>query len=631
MKKLFTLFLFSFFLLINQSFSQISLTLFSPGFSSPVDIKSCGDDRLFIVELAGYIRIVDTNGTQYPSPFLNIQSRVLSGGERGLLGLAFDPEFEKNGFIYVDYTAQTHGDTRISRFKVSANNPDSVDPNSEQILLTIWQPYSNHNGGHLAFSPVDGYLYIGTGDGGSGGDPGNRAQNPDSLLGKILRIDVSDTSVAYIIPPDNPQVGGTGRGEVWNLGQRNPWRWSFDRWNGDLWIGDVGQNAWEEVDYQPVSKHGGNYGWRCYEGNGHPYNTAGCLAASNYDAPVYEYANNGAAIVGGYRYRGSKFSNMYGKYFFTDEFTSTYQFRTLEDNGAGGWTATLLGTLGRSTVVAFGEDRWGELYCAEYNNGSIYRFVGTSCSPVASINEGNTIYVCDTINPYVLRTPAGNGFQYEWYLDGNAVSNSDNDTLMISQGGTYTVLVTDNNNCSATSAPCLVIYSGPPAVSVTGLDTFYCVYHDRDTLTGTPIGGSFSGPGTTGPANRYFDPSLAGPGDHTITYTFTDFTSGCVNSTSVITHVDLCTSTAADNFLPRFTLFPNPNTGKFTVDFYMNKTGPLEIYVYDITGRTVYHETIHAETGAQSISLNLSHLSGGIYNLSVSGDEGNVAKRLVIE
>ena len=612
--------------------AQITLTQFASGFTSPVDIKSCGDSRLFIVEQAGYIRIVDSLGNQYPNPFLDIHTRVLSGGERGLLGLAFDPDFVNNRFIYVDYTAQSHGDTRVSRFTVSATNPDSVDANSEQILLTIWQPYSNHNGGHLAFRATDGYLYIGTGDGGSGGDPGNRAQNPDSLLGKMLRIDVSDTSVAYTIPPDNPQANGGGRGEVWDLGHRNPWRWSFDRWNGDLWIGDVGQNAWEEVDYQPLSKRGGNYGWRCYEGNGHPYNTAGCQAASAYDAPVYEYANNGAAIVGGYRYRGAKYADMFGKYFFTDEFTSTYQFRTLEPNGTGGWTGTLIGTFGRSTVVAFGEDRWGELYCADYNTGGIYRFAGTACSPVATINESDTIYVCDTINPYVLRTPNGYGFQYEWFQDGNPVSNSDNDTLMITQGGNYYVIATDTTSgCSATSTPVLVIYAGPPSVSITGLDTFYCVYHDQDTLTGTPIGGTFSGPGMNGPANRYFDPALAGPGDHTITYTFTDFTTGCVNSTSVMTHVDLCTSTPDQTFIPRFNLYPNPGSGRITLDLFLEKSIPLNVQVTDITGRVVYTEIMHTEAGVQSISLNLSNLSNGIYNLKLSGENGVVARRFVIE
>lgn len=631
MKKLFTICILLVLFCSQSSYSQITLTSFSTGFSSPVDIKNCGDDRLFIVEQAGYIQIVDTNGTHYPNPFLDIHTRVLSGGERGLLGLAFDPDFKNNKFIYVNYTAQTHGDTRISRFRVSDTNPDSVDANSEQILLTIWQPYSNHNGGHLAFRPTDGYLYIGTGDGGSGGDPGNRAQNVDSLLGKMLRIDVSDTSVAYTIPADNPLVGGNGRGEIWNIGQRNPWRWSFDRWNGDLWIGDVGQNAWEEVDYQPVSKHGGNYGWRCYEGNGHPYNTAGCQPVSYYDPPIYEYANNGAAIVGGYIYRGAKYSNMYGKYFFTDEFTSTYQFRTLEPNGNGGWTATMLGSLGRSTVVAFGEDRWGELYCADYGNGGIYRFEGTACSPVAAINDNDTIYVCDTINPYVLRTPAGNGYHYEWFLDGNAIGNSDNDSLLITQAGTYYVVAGDTSNCTATSAPVLVIYSGLPSVNITGLDTFYCVYHEQDTLTGTPIGGTFSGPGLFGPANRYFDPALAGPGDPAITYTFTDFTSGCVNSVTTTTHVDLCTGTAMHTFIQHFSLYPNPNTGMFSLEMYMDRTKQLNVSVYDMTGRSVFEEVLHAEAGAQSFSINLSQLSKGIYNLKLSGEEGLITKRLIIE
>lgn len=322
---------------------------------------------------------------------------------------------------------------------------------------------------------------------------------------------------------------------------------------------------------------------------------------------------------------------MYGKYFLTDEFTSTYQFRTLESNGAGGWTASLIGTLGRSIVVAFGEDRWGELYCADYSNGGIYKFAGTACSPVASINENDTIYVCDTINPYVLRTPDGNGFHYEWFLDGNAVGNSDNDTLLITQGGTYTVVATDPNACTATSAPVLVIYSGPPAVNITDLDTFYCIYHGQDTLTGTPIGGTFSGPGLTGPANRYFSPVLAGPGDHTITYTFTDFTTGCVNSVSAVTHVDLCTSVPNTSFAAGLTLYPNPNSGSFSLDFYLDQSNPIELEVTDVTGRIVYREWMHAEPGVQHLSIDLSDRAKGIYNLKLTGQGGIITRRFAIK
>ena len=610
------------------SWSQITLQQFATGFSSPIDIKNCGDDRLFIVEQSGYIYIVDTNGVTNPQPFLNIDARVNSGGERGLLGLAFDPNYQSNGFFFVYYTENSHGDIVVSRFSVSASNPDSAVAASEDTVIRIWHPYSNHNGGHLGFR--DGYLFIGTGDGGSGGDPGNRAQNPDSLLGKILRIDVSDTSVAYKIPPDNPLVGTSGRGEIWNLGMRNPWRWSFDRKTGDFWIGDVGQNAWEEVDFQPLSKKGGNYGWRCYEGNGHPYNTGGCQSASAYDAPVYEYANNGAAIVGGYRYRGAKYANLYGKYFFTDEFTSTYQFRTLESNGAGGWTATLIGTLGRSTVVTFGEDKWGELYCADYANGGIYKFVGASCAPVASISDNDTIFLCDTLVAQVLSTANGNGFHYEWFHDGAAVVNSDNDSLLTTATGTYYVTVTDPGSCTATSDTVNLVYSVPPTVTITGLDTFYCVYHDPDTLVGSPAGGIFSGLGLSGNQNDIFDPVIAGIGDHVIRYSYTETLTGCSYDITLPVHVDFCTSTP-DQAIQRFRVYPNPGTGMFTLDYYIENGSAVDVEVYDVTGRVVHVENLHAEKGIQTTTMNLTHLSKGIYNLKLITKDGVAAKRVVIE
>ena len=633
MKRLLTIITVAVLLLPAVSNSQITLTQFATGFSSPIDIKNCGDDRLFIVEQSGYIWIVDTNGVTKPQPFLNIDARVNSGGERGLLGLAFDPNYKTNGFFYVYYTENSHGDIVVSRFSVSATNPDSAVAASEDSVIRIWHPYTNHNGGHLAFRQSDGYLYIGTGDGGASNDPGNRAQNEDSLLGKILRIDVSDTSVAYKIPPDNPLVGGSGRGEIWNIGMRNPWRWSFDRKNNDFWIGDVGQNAWEEIDYQPVSKHGGNYGWRCYEGNGHnTINTIpdNCPPPSNFDAPIYEYANNGAAIVGGYVYRGGKYSDMYGKYFLTDEYTTTYQFRTLEPNGTGGWTATMLGTFGRSTVVTFGEDMWGELYCADYGNGGIYKFAGTACSPVASISDNDTIYLCDTMVAQPLVTPAGNGFHYEWFHDGASIPNSDNDTLMTTQSGTYYVTVTDAGSCTATSDTVNLVYSLPPIVSIANLDTFYCVYFDPDTLIGTPPGGVFSGPGLFGIQNNVFDPVYAGIGDHFITYTYHDSLTSCAYAASLPVHVDFCTSVPQES-IGRFRVYPNPGTGMFKLDYYVEKSNSVNVEVFDITGRIVYSENLHAEKGIQTATIDLTHLSKGIYNLKIIFDEGIAAKRIVIE
>ncbi len=608
-----------------KSFAVISLVGFATGFSSPVDIKNAGDDRMFIVEQAGYIKTTDMAGTVNPTVFLDIHARVLSGGERGLLGLAFPPDYKTSGYFYVYYTKQTNGWLHISRFSVTAN-PDSADANSEQVLLEIYHPFSNHNGGHVAFGH-DGYLYIGTGDGGSGGDPGNRAQNVDSLLGKILRIDVSTPT--YSIPQSNPLVGLPGRDEIWNIGMRNPWRWSFDRWTGALWIGDVGQDAWEEVDYQPMGVSG-NLGWRCYEGN-HNYNTSGCQPMSNYYAPVYEYAHIGsAATVGGYVYRGAEYADMFGKYFLSDEFTTTYGFRTLTPNGSGGYTATLLGDLGRSTVVAFGEDRWGELYCSDYSNGRIYKFQSDTCQPVAFISNADTIYVCDTIHPYVLRTPDGNGFHYEWFRNSVSIGN-DNDSLSATQPGTYYVVATNTHSCTATSSTVQLIFSGPPQVSMAGLDTTYCTNDFPVMLTGTPAGGYFQGPGVIVTGNWFFNPALADTGYNTITYNYTDTITGCSNSDTLITRVDICNGINETGNIHLISLYPNPNNGEFTLRIYVSKDEILNAEITDITGKKIYREDVHASFGMKSIPMDLRHLAHGIYNLKVSGSNGNVVRRFVIE
>ena len=303
-----------------QSQPQIGLESFATGLNNPVDIKSEGDSRLFIAEQDGFIVILDSNGVQKQVLFLDIHERVVRvGNEQGLLGFVFHPNYASNGYFYVNYTGA--GDsTHISRFSVSPTDPDSAVPGSEFRILTVFQPYQNHNGGELQFGP-DGFLYIGLGDGGSAGDPGNRAQDLTQLLGKILRIDV-DGGNPYSIPPGNPFVQQPpARGEIWSYGLRNPWRFSFDRTSGDLWIADVGQGAFEEVDLQVSSSLGGeNYGWRCYEGNS-PYNTSGCPPLQDLVFPVYEYAHDATAcwsVTGGYVYRGAKYPGLAGMYFFAD-------------------------------------------------------------------------------------------------------------------------------------------------------------------------------------------------------------------------------------------------------------------------------------------------------------------------
>jgi len=342
----------------------------------PVGITHAGDGsgRLFITLQDG--KIIIWNGTQVlPTPFLNIDPIVNSNGqEQGLLGLAFHPDYESNGYFYVDYTDTTGGDTIIARYSVSPGNPNVADPASAQILMEIDQPFTNHNGGQLQFGP-DGYLYIGMGDGGSAGDPGNRAQDKTELLGKILRIDVNGVAGQppdcggsnYTIPADNPFVDGSGGNcdEVWHLGLRNPWRFTFDRLTGDLFIADVGQDVWEEINRQPAGSVGGeNWGWRCYEGN-HPFNTQGCGPLGSYDGPILEYSHAlGCAVIGGYVYRGTALPPAaQGTYIYGD-YCSGRIWGARQGPG-GNWVSAQLQDT-QFSLSAFGETEAGEL-CFSHN------------------------------------------------------------------------------------------------------------------------------------------------------------------------------------------------------------------------------------------------------------------------
>jgi glucose/arabinose dehydrogenase len=348
-----------------------TLVPFAQGLNNPVCITNAGDSRLFVVDQAGYIRIIDSSGTIYPQPYIDIHARVTFGGEQGLLGLAFHQQYTTNGYFYVNYTGA--GDsTHISGFNVSSGNPDIADPQSEFKLMTIYQPFTNHNGGDLSFGP-DGYLYIGLGDGGSAGDPGNRSQNPMEYLGKMLRIDVNQGN-PYAIPETNPFYNSlSALGEIWALGLRNPWRFSFDRLTGDLWIGDVGQNAFEEIDFQQAASTGGeNYGWRCYEGF-QEYNSSGCPGTSAFTFPVHTYPHGAeCSVTGGYVYRGVVSSPYYGYYFFADYCSD--RIWSLH-NVSGNWVAEEFGQFPGNNFSTFGEDAEGQLYIAGLSSGSIYLVV----------------------------------------------------------------------------------------------------------------------------------------------------------------------------------------------------------------------------------------------------------------
>lgn len=335
------------------------------GLNQPTGLVSVADGsgRLFIIEQAGAIKILK-DGSVLDVPFLDLTQKVNCCGERGLLGLIFHPRYAENGYFFVDYTEEESGQlyTVIARYTVSTNDPDLADPNSEERLLQIEQPFQNHKGGQVQFGP-DGYLYIGMGDGGSEGDPLGNGQSLQILLGKILRIDV-DNGQPYAIPADNPYVSGGGLPEIWAYGLRNPWRFSFDRLTGDLYISDVGQDAWEEVDYLPAGSPGGaNFGWRYYEGS-HPYRDSP-PTGETFVMPVAEYNHTlpNPAVIGGYVYRGQSLPAWWGVYLYGDYGSGrVWGLLHLAD---GSWQNAQMFDTGIN-ISSFGEDQSGEIYLVDY-------------------------------------------------------------------------------------------------------------------------------------------------------------------------------------------------------------------------------------------------------------------------
>jgi len=380
--------------------AQLTTTQIANGIDRPIFVTHAGDGsgRLFVIEQEGAIRIIDADGNLLPTKFLDIDGTSVggdSGGdERGLLGLAFHPDYENNGKFYVNYTGSGN-DTRIAEYQVSAGDPNVADAGTARIVMFYDQPFSNHNGGWLGFGP-DGYLYISAGDGGSGNDPGNRASNLANYLGKIHRIDIDggddfpgDANQNYEIPADNPFIGvSNALDSIWHYGIRNAWRTSFDRDNGDMWIADVGQNAWEEVNHN-VGNVGGNfYGWRCREG----LNATGLsCGATGWVNPqhVYNHSGGNCSITGGYVYRGCELGEEYqGLYFFGDYC------------GGSVWTLDPNNGYSRSTefgfgfgLSSFGEDEAGEIYVTDVGSGQVFKIINPS---VADDNDNGIPDACES-------------------------------------------------------------------------------------------------------------------------------------------------------------------------------------------------------------------------------------------
>ena len=380
------LYIILFFLSTICNSQTIALQQFATGFTQPLEIVNAGDTRLFVVEKTGKIKILNSNGITNATPFLDVSALVTTNSERGLLGLAFHPNYVTNGFFFINYT-DLSGNTNIARYSVNATNTD-VAQTTGSIILTVNQPFDNHNGGSIKFGP-DGFLYIGMGDGGSGGDPGDRAQNITENLGKMLRINVgTGTTANYTIPPSNPYIGSiAGNDEIWATGLRNPWKFSFNRLNGDLWIADVGQSLFEEVNKitSPLTA-GLNFGWRCYEANT-SYNTLGCAAQATFTSPIAAINHaTSCSITGGYVYTGSQYPNLLNKYLFIDYCDNKIGII----NTAGVLTYTPV--LPVSSVATFGENNVGDLYLASIGAGTIYKITDTGLGINEVEKNGFKIY-----------------------------------------------------------------------------------------------------------------------------------------------------------------------------------------------------------------------------------------------
>jgi len=350
----------------------LTTMLVADGLTAPLHVSTPpGDVRIFVVEQPGTVRIID-NDRILDRPFLDISDRLRFGGERGLLGLAFHPNYSRNGYFFVNYSEKVNGATRIERYRVSEDS-NRADPASAQLVLRVEQPYSNHNGGHILFGP-DGMLYVAMGDGGAGGDPKGHGQNRATLHGALLRIDI-DSDTPYAIPTDNPFIGDVGgRDEIWAWGLRNPWRISFDGVAGLLYVADVGQDDWEEVTIVSAAVGGHNYGWNLMEGN-HCFTEPRC-DSTGLTTPDYVYSHDeGCSITGGLIYRGAAMPDLHGHYFFSDYctgFLRSFRYSAGAVIEVKGWDA---GNLGH--VTSFGTDAAGELYITN-SGGQVLKLVPAS-------------------------------------------------------------------------------------------------------------------------------------------------------------------------------------------------------------------------------------------------------------
>ncbi|MGH2563171.1 MAG: PQQ-dependent sugar dehydrogenase, partial [Ginsengibacter sp.] len=600
--------------------------------------------RLFIADRAGRIRIIDADGTLRPTPFLNITSKISSAsGEEGFLGIAFSPTYKSDGKFYVDYTSNIAGKltTVIEQYNVSAADSNVADPNSALTLLTQVQPYTNHNGGNLMFGK-DGYLYINLGDGGSGGDPYGNGQNKNVFLGKILRIDVSNSSASqpYVVPPTNPFYSdATGvKKEIWAYGVRNPWKSSVDRITGDLWIADVGQDAVEEIDYQPANAAGGrNYGWNITEGNSCYSPSTGCNK-TGITLPIYDYPHPvGNSITGGYIYRSAQSKALFGTYIFGD-YVAKWIDGIKQSGGVLDGTVThfITATQSGGNPISFGEDIYGDQYVIFNSNGTIYQLQDTSYlrRPKAYFTPGDA-----GAGSFLLEGLQGKNLTYQWLKDNMAISGATSPDYTTSALGSYTLEVTNTLGFKDTS-DVFILGSSVNLTSFTAqkipgglvrLDwqttaelniTGFTVQRRKDNETSFSDIGFVDSKSINGFSNSELDYTFTDSSASGFTKLFYRIKIAYADGSFNYSDVRFITSDATKN---GYLIFPNPATGH--IQIYLNQfTQPVTMILYDNAGRKIEEQVINQ----QNVIVELP-ASRGIYIVQISNTNGDnkVRKKII--
>ncbi|MEO8766126.1 MAG: PQQ-dependent sugar dehydrogenase [Ginsengibacter sp.] len=616
------------------------------GINLPIDLKHCGDNRVFVADRAGRIRIIDADGTLRTVPFLNITTKISSsGGEEGFLGMAFSPDYKTSGKFYVDYTSIIGGQltTVVEEYRVSATDSNVADVSSALTILKQLQPFSNHNGGNLMFGK-DSFLYINFGDGGSGGDPFGNGQNKKIFLGKILRIDISNSTInqPYVVPPSNPFYNDTTEGikkEIWAYGVRNPWRSSVDRITGDLWIADVGQGAHEEIDYQAANDVGGrNYGWNIAEGS-YCYNPSSGCNTQGLTSPVYDYSHAfGIAVTGGYVYRSAQSKSLFGMYLFSD-FGYKWIDGIRQSDGALSGDVTHLITAAQvpGNPVSFGEDRFGDQYILFNGNNTVFKLVDTSYlrRPKAyftPILQGNGVFLLQALQ--------GKDLAYQWLKDSTIIPGATSADYSTTVVGNYTLEVTNTLHLKDTSDVFLLGSS----INLISFDarkiSGSAIQMDWKTVMEQNVPGyniqkrqntesEFS--------NIGFAPSKSfnSFSNRELDYSFTDFSA--LSYTKVFyrlqiqhtdgsfTYSDVHIFTSGD-VKNNYSISPNPAKSRMQIYVYDYST-PLAMVIYDNTGKKV--KTAALDQQRTNIDLPVSK---GVYVVQVSSRDGSnkVRQKLVV-